>query len=337
MNIRVLASPFTPRRLVLAAALAALAAALGSAMAQNAKSGFPQRPLRYITASEPGGSGDIVARLLSPDLSATLGVQVVVDNRPGAGNTIGAELAARSVPDGHTIFGCNIASLAVSPALYRKPGYDPERDFAPLGLIASNPNVLSVHPAVPATTVAQFIELAKSHPGRLNYASAGVGTSPQLSMELFRMQAGINIVHIPYKGVGSALVDLIGGRVDAMFSTVPSLISSYRAGRVRVLAVTSTARDPDMPDVPTVAESGMPGFEVISWQGLCTPAGVPQPHQAKIRHALTAALARPDTRKRFVDQAFQINPMPAEEFAVYIRSERAKWAKVVKDGGIEPR
>jgi tripartite-type tricarboxylate transporter receptor subunit TctC len=298
---------------------------------------FPSRPLRYIVASAPGGASDILARTLGPALTEGLGVQVVIDNRPGAGNTIGAEMAARAVPDGHTIFGCNIASLAVSPALYRKPGYDAERDFAPIGLIASNPNVLSVHSSLPAATVAQFIALAKARPGKLNYASAGVGTSPQLSMELFRMEARINIVHVPYKGMGPALVDLIAGRVEAMFSTVPSMLMAVRRGNVRALGVTSKQRDPDLPEVPTIAESGMSDFEVISWQGLCSPAGVPQAALARIQAALTAALALPDTRKLIAAQGFQLHPMPAEKFATFVRAERAKWAKVVKDIGIEPQ
>ena len=318
-----------------AGALALPAVLAGSALAATPV--FPNRPLRYIVASAPGGASDILARTISPPMSEALGVQLVIDNRPGAGNIVGAEMAARAAPDGHTIFGCNIASLAVSPALYRKPGYDAERDFAPVGLIASNPNVLTVHTSLPAATLAQFIALAKAHPGKLNYASAGVGTSPQLSMELFRMEAGINIVHVPYKGVPPALVDLIGGRVEAMFSTVPSVLAALRRANVRALGVTSTQRDPDLPEVPTIAESGMPDFEVTSWQGLCVPAGVPQAALARIQASLAAALALPDTRKLIAAQGFHFHPMPAEKFAAFIRAERAKWAKVVKDIGIKPQ
>ena len=302
-----------------------------------ATSEYPNKPIRYVTGSSPGGAGDIVARTITPAMSDGLGVQFVIDNRPGAGNTIGAEIAARALPDGYTIFGCNIASLAVSPALYKKLGYDPERDFAALGLIASNPNVLTVHPSLPAVTVTQFIALAKANPGKLNYASAGSGTSPQLSMELLRMQAHINIVHIPYKGVGLALVDLMAGRVEAMFSTVPSALSAVRRGKIRALGVTSKQRDTDLPEVPTIAESGMPGFEVTSWQGLCTPAAVPHAALARLRAALAAALALPDTRKRLVDQGFQPDIMPADKFAAFAGAERAKWAKVVKAIGIEPQ
>ena len=319
----------------LVAVLALPAVWVGSA--PGAQPDYPNRPLRYIAASAPGGASDTIARTLGPALSDGLGVQVVVDNRPGAGNTIGAEIAARAAPDGYTIFTCNIASLAVSPALYRKLGYDPARDFAPIGLVASNPNVLTVHPSLPAATIPQFIALAKAHPGKLNYGSAGVGTSPQLSMELFKMQARINIVHIAYKGASPALLDLIGGRIEAMFSTVPSALTAVRQGKVRALGVTSKERDPDLPEVPSIAESGMPDFEVISWQGLCTQAGVPPAALARLRTALAAALAQPDIRKRLTAAGFQPHPMSAEKFAAFAGAERAKWAKLVKAIGIEPQ
>jgi tripartite-type tricarboxylate transporter receptor subunit TctC len=317
-------------------ALALLAASLGGALAQKTEPGFPNRPLRYIVAFPPGGAADIVARILVDALSERLGQQVVIDNRGGAAGTIGAQIAAHATPDGYTIFGCNIASLAVGPALYRKLGYDPG-SFEPIGLIGSNPNMLAVHPSVPATTFAQFIAHAKSHPGKLNYGSAGIGTSPQLSMELLKMQARIDLVHIPYKGGGPLVVALVGGEVQAAFSTVPTLIGTIRAGKARALAVTSTTRAPDLPEVPTIAESGMPGFEVISWQGLCTPGGVPKGALARIRAALGAVLALPETRRRLVDQGFQLTPLTHDKFAAFIRAERVKWAKVVKDVGIEPQ
>ena len=317
--------------------LAWLTVAAGGALAQSGGQ-FPTRPLRYIVPFPPGGSTDIVARIVAAALSDGLGQQVVIDNRGGAGGTVGAEIAAHSAPDGYTLFACNIASLAVSPALYKKLGYDPVAGFAPVGLIGSTANALAVHPSVPAMTVAEFIAVAKSRPGQLNYASAGVGTSPQLSMEMFKLNAGLNIVHIAYKGAGPALVDLMAGRdVHAMFSTVPSLLGAARTGKIRLLGVTSTSRVPDFPDVPTIAESGMPGFEVISWQGLCTPSGVPKAALARIRAGLDAALASPDTKKQLADQGMQPTPMIAEKFAAFIRAERAKWAKVVKDVGIKPQ
>jgi tripartite-type tricarboxylate transporter receptor subunit TctC len=317
--------------------VAVTALAIGCGTVSAATSDFPNKPLRYIVATGPGGASDLLARTIAPALSEKFGVQVVVDNRAGAGNVVGAEIAARALPDGYTIFSCNIASLAVSPALYKKPGYDAERDFSMLGLIASNPNAISVNPSVAATTVAQFIALAKAQPGKLNYASAGIGTSPQLSFEILKMQAGINVVHVPYKGVGPGLIDLIGGRVQAMGSTVPAVLSSARSGKVRVLGVTSRQRDADLPDVPTLAESGMPDFEVVSWQGLCSQAQVPQPVLRRHRGALASILEAADIRKRIVDLGFQLHIMPADQFTAFARAERAKYAKVVKDIGLTPQ
>ena len=318
-------------------AVALLAVSAGGVLAQSSRTEFPNRPLRYIVPFPPGGSADPVARIMAAALAETLGKQVVVDNRAGAAGTLGAEIAAQATPDGYTLFACNIASLAVSPALYKKLNYDPVAGFAPIGLIGSTPNALGVHPSVPATTIAEFIAYAKARPGAINYSSAGVGTSPQLSMEMFRMNAGIDLVHVPYKGAGPALIGLVGGHVQAMFSTVPTYMGQLRAGKVRLLGVTSTTRYPDLPDVPTLAESGMPGFEVISWQGLCTPAGVPEPVLARIRAAFAAALDLPDTKKQLADQSMMPTPLMADKFTAFIRSERAKWAKVVKDVGITPQ
>jgi tripartite-type tricarboxylate transporter receptor subunit TctC len=303
--------------------------------AQGSQADFPHRPLRIIVQFPPGGSTDIVGRIMAAALSEVLGQQVVVDNRGGAGGNIGSELAARSTPDGYTLTTCNIASLAISPVLYRKLAYNPETDFEPLGAIGSTPNVLVVNSALSATTVAEFIALVQAQPGKLNYGSAGVGTSPQLSMELFRSTARIDIVHIPYKGAGPALADLLGGHVQAMFTTVPSVITVIRSGRVRALGVTSAQRNPDLPEVPTIAESGMPGFEVTSWQAMCTPAGVPQGVLARLRTAFSKALALPDTVKRLADQGMQPSTMTLAQFVAFIRAERAKWAKVVKDAGIK--
>jgi tripartite-type tricarboxylate transporter receptor subunit TctC len=319
-------------------ALFSLAFAVDGSMAQSGTTAkYPERPLRYIIPFPPGGSTDIVGRIVAAALTEDLGQQVVIDNRAGAGGTVGAEIAARATPDGYTIFACNIASLAVSPALYKKLGYDPANDFMPIGLIGSNPNSLVVHPSVAAKSVSEFIALAKSRPGKLNYASPGVGTSPQLSMEMFKMNAGIDITHVAYKGAGPAVADLMGGHVHAMFATVPSVLGGIRAGRIRPLGVTSTKRAPDLPDVPTIAESGMPGFEVISWQGLCTPKGTPQAAVDRLRTTLVAILERSATRKLLADQGIQPEGRNAEQFAAFIRSERSKWAKLVKDVGITPK
>jgi tripartite-type tricarboxylate transporter receptor subunit TctC len=322
-------------RIVLTWAL--LAAAAGGTYAQTAASDYPNRPLRYIVPFPPGGSTDIFARIVADALTDRLGQHVVVDNRAGASGLLGAQIAARATPDGYTIFACNIASLALSPALYRKVGYDPEADFAPIGLIGSNPNALAIHPSVPAATVAEFIAYAKTRPGKLNYGSAGIGTSPQLSMELFKMTAGIDIVHIPYKGGGPLLMALVAAEVQSLFGTVPLLLGPTRSGKVRTLGVTSSTRAVDLPDVPTIAESGMPDFEVVSWQGLCAPTGVPGPALAKLRAVLPAALAVPDTRKRLAEQGVQVTPLTHDKYAEYIRAERAKWTKLVKDVGIKPQ
>jgi tripartite-type tricarboxylate transporter receptor subunit TctC len=307
------------------------------ALAQASAQGFPDRPLRIIVQFPPGGSSDVVARIMAVALSELLGEQVVVDNRGGAAGNIGAEIAARATADGYTLFTCNIATFAISPALYRKLAYDAQVDFAPLGLIGSTPSLLVVHSTLPAATVAEFVSHVQARPGRLNYASAGVGTSPQLAMELFKAKAGIDIVHIPYKGGGPALADLIGGHVQAMFSTVPTVITAIRSGRIRVLGVSSAQRVADLPDVPTIAESGMPGFEVTSWQAMCTPAGVPPAVLARLRSEFAKALTLPDTIKRLADQGMQPSTLTLAEFESFVRAERAKWAKVVKDAGIRPQ
>ena len=318
-------------------ALVLLAVSMGGALAQPVRTEFPTRPLRYIVPFPPGGSTDIFARIVADALTDRLGQQVVIDNRGGAGGILGAQVAARATSDGYTLFACNIASLALIPSLYRKPGYDADSDFTPIGLIGSNPNALAVHPSIPATTVAEFIAHAKARPGKLNYGSAGVGTSPQLSMELFRMNAGIDLVHVPYKGGGPLLMAIVGGEVQTLFGTVPLLLGAGRTGKVRILGVTSATRAAELPEVPTIAESGMPDFEVVSWQGLCTPAGVPKAVLAKLRAGLAAALDLPETRKRLADQGVQLNPLPHDKFAAFIRAERGKWAKVVKDVGIPPQ
>lgn len=315
-------------RIWVVAGLAILAA---GNVAQGAQSSFPEKPLRYIVPFPPGGSTDIVARIIAAALTEGLREQVVIDNRGGAGGTLGAAVAAHAEADGYTVFACNIASLAVSPALYRNPGYDADTAFSPIGLIGSNPNTLVVHPSLAAKSVAEFIALAKAQPGKLNYASAGVGTSPQLTMELFKAQAGINIVHVAYKGAGPAVVDLLGGHVRAMFATVPSIIGAVRAGSLRALAVSSKQRARDLPDVPTLIESGMPNFEVISWQGLCTPAGVPQSVLKRLQTALNDAMAMSETNKQLAAQGVEATPLIGEKYGAFIRSERAKWAKVVKD------
>jgi len=315
--------------------LASIALPAGGAAAAAPE--FPTRPLRYIVPFPPGGSTDLMARIVAAGLTDGLGQSIVIDNRGGAGGTVGAEIAANATPDGHTIFACNIASLAVSPALYRKLNYDPVNGFTPIGFIGSTPNAIVVNPSVPAATIPEFISLAKSRPGKLNYGSPGVGSSPQLTMEMFKIAARIDVTHIAYKGAGPALAATMGGQVDGMVSTLPSFLATTRAGKIRMLAITSLTRSPDVPDVPTIAESGFPGFEVISWPGVCTPAGAPKAAVARLRAALAAVLALPDTRKRLADQGINPGTLTTDQFAKFIRSERDKFAKVVKDVGIKPQ
>ncbi|MBM3344147.1 MAG: tripartite tricarboxylate transporter substrate binding protein [Betaproteobacteria bacterium] len=295
-----------------------------AALAQRAGQGFPERPLRYIVPFPPGGSTDIVARIVAAGLSESLGQSVVIDNRGGAGSTVVAEIASHAAPDGYTIFACNVASQAVAPALYRKLGYDPVASFAPIGLIGSTAGAIVVHPAVAAKTLEQFIALAKASPGKVKYASPGVGSSPQLMMEMFRAAVAIDLLHVPYKGAGPALADLMGGHVEAMVSTVPSFIAAYRGGKIRMLAVSSTTRHPDLPEVPTIAESGVPGFEVISWQGLCTPAGVAAARLERIHDALVKVLAQAEIQKQLAAQGMQPMQLSGDKFA-----------KAVRDAGIK--
>ena len=302
-------------------------------MVAGAAEAFPERPVRYIVAFTPGGASDIVARIVAEGLTRELGQHVVVDNRSGASGTIGAEVAAKATPDGYTLFACNIASLAVSPALYRKLGYDPGA-FVPIGLIASNPNALSVTAALPALNVPEFIALAKSRPGKLNYGSAGVGTSPQLSMELFKLQAGIDIVHVPYRGISTAIVDLSAGQIQAMFSTVPSVLGAQRSGKVRVLGVTSLQRAPDLPDAPTIAESGYKGLEATNWHGAFVPARTPPAIVTRLSAEITRALAMPDVQQKLAGGAGPVEPGPAALAAV-LKADYDKWGRIVREAGIK--
>ncbi|HSB48552.1 MAG TPA: tripartite tricarboxylate transporter substrate binding protein [Burkholderiales bacterium] len=315
-------------------ALALLAVSVGLVPAPTAGQEFPNRPLRYIVPFPPGGSTDIMARIVAAALAERLGQSVVIDNRGGAGGTVGAEIAANATPDGYNIFACNIASLAVSPAIYRKLNYDPVNAFTPIGFIGSTPNAIVVHPSLPAKTIPEYIALAKSRAGKLNYGSPGIGTSPQLTMEMFKNAAGIDVLHVAFKGAGPALAATMGGQVDGMVSTLPTFLATTRAGKIRMLAITALTRSPDVPDVPTLAESGFPGFQVISWQGLCTPAGSPKAAVARLRATLAEVLALPDTRKRLAAQGINPGTLTAEQFAKFIRSERDKFAKAVKDAGV---
>ena len=295
---------------------------------------FPNRPLRIINPFPPGGGVDITNRIVASKLTDVLGQQVVVENRPGAAGNVGAAIAAKATPDGYTIFACGVASHGVSPAIYKKLPFDPEKDLIPISMIGSTPNVLVVNPAVPAKTMAEYVAWAKAGAGKLNYASPGVGTSPHMTMELFKTATGINMIHVAYKGGAPALQDVMGGHVPSMFGNLGEQLGAIKAGKTRALAVTSLKRHFAVPDVPTVDESGIKGFQVTAWYASCVPAGVP----SQILNALNAAVVKtvnlPDVRDRLLQNAVEPAPSTREELAAFIKVEIAKWRKVAQSAGI---
>ncbi len=319
---------------VLAVAALALGAIAPIGLAQGQE--YPNRPIRDIAPFPPGGAVDTVTRIVTAKLSEVLGQTIIVENRAGgAGDTVGADFAAKAVPDGYTLFTCQIASHAISPALFRKLPYNHIKDFAPISLLGTTPNVLSVHLSMPVKSVAEFVAFAKARPGKIDYASPGVGTSPHLTMELFKLSAGINLLNVPYKGGAPALIDLLGGHVPVMFANLPEHLPSIKAGKLRGLGVSSAKRSAQLPDVPTVAESGVKGFEVTVWYGLCVPAGVPQAIIATLNAAVVKTLAFPEVRERLAQSSIEAQSSTPEQFAAHILSETAKWAKVVKEAGIK--
>ena len=319
------------RHKALCFALAALACHFPAATsAQN----YPIKPVRYLVPFPAAGSPDIVARQITERLGKMWGQQVVVDNRSGAGGTLGAAIAAKSPADGYTLFQCNIASSAIAESLYAKMPYDHQRDFAPISLIGKTASVLVVHPSMPARTLKEFIAYARANPGKVSYGTSAAGTSPQLTMELLKLTAKIDMVHVAYKGAPQALTDVIGGQIPASVQTAPGVLSTIQSGRVRALAVTSLTRLPQLPAVPTVHETALPGFEVNSWYGLCAPTGTPTPILDKVHADLTAVLRMPDIQRRFKDLVIEVAPNSREQFAQFIRAETARWARVIKDAGI---
>jgi len=314
------------RSLIAACLLAVSTCALAQA--------FPSRPVRFISPFPPGGAVDVITRIPATGLQEALGQPVVVENRSGAGGTVGADAAARAPADGYTLFSGGIATHAIAPALYSKLGYDAVRDFSPLSMIGTTPNVLIVNPSVQARSVGEFIALAKAAQRKLDYGSPGIGTSPQLSMELFKLMSGIELVHIPYKGNGPALADLLGGQLPVMFDNLPGAIGQIKAGRVRALGVTSAARHPSLPDVPTIAESGLPGFEVVVWYAVFA-AGTPPPEVlARLTAAANRAVNSPEVQKKLSETGVDPGASSPADLAMRVRTEMAKWAKVVKDAGL---
>jgi tripartite-type tricarboxylate transporter receptor subunit TctC len=309
-----------------AAALAALALA-GPAAAQ----GYPTRPIRLLVPFTPGGGTDILARIVAGRMSEGLGQQVVVENRPGGNTLVASEAVVRAAPDGYTLI-MQTNNLAANPTLYRgRITFDTEKDLAPVSLVAGNPHVLVVHPSVPARTLPEFIALAKARPNTITFASAGSGTVNHLSGELLKMLAGIDIVHVPYKGSGSVMPDLLGGQVNALFAAMPTVTGHIRSNRLQAIAVTTPKRFRGLPDVPTIAESGYPGYDFSSWFGILAPAGTPRPVIDRLHGEIVRALKDPGVLERLAD--YEIFGSTPEEFGAFIRSEIEKTAKVIKASG----
>jgi len=289
--------------------------------------------VRFVIGFTPGGPSDILARAVGQRLGERWGHQVVVENRPGAGGNLAAEAVAKSAPDGYTWLLGNNSILATNQSLYRKLPYDPVKDFAPVALVAVQPNILVVHPDVRASSVQELISLAKQSPGGLNYASSGAGAAAHLAGELFKSMAGLDMVHVPYKGAQPALTDLIAGQVQLMFATSASVIPYMKAGRLRALAVTTAQRSPSVPDLPTVAEAGLPGFEATTWHGVVVPSAVPPALVQKLNQDINAVLREKDLSERLAGLGAEIITGSPRDFADYIAREIPKWSKVVRDSG----
>jgi tripartite-type tricarboxylate transporter receptor subunit TctC len=307
----------------------ALVCAAPMAVAQS----FPAKPVRIIVGFAPGGGTDFVARVLGQRLGEVWGQPVLVENRAGAGGTIGADFVAKSAPDGYTLFlGVN-ATQSIAPALYPKLPYNPATDFAPITIAAVTPVLLVTHPSLPVKSVKDLIAIARAQPGQLNYASTGTGALPHLTTELFSLRAGVKMNHVPYKGGAPAMMDLVAGQVSLMFDNIPTAIAQVRANKVRALAVAQAKRTPAAADIPTMAESGFPGFEVLSWQGFLAPAGTPGAVVNRLNADILKVLAQPDVRERLTAQGIEIRTSTPAEFAAIIRADAEIWAKVVKATG----
>jgi tripartite-type tricarboxylate transporter receptor subunit TctC len=294
---------------------------------------YPAKPIRFIIPFPPGGPTDILGRMAADRLSRAWGVQVVADNRPGAGGNIGTEACAKSPPDGYTLCMFTIAQ-AISPSIYRKLPFDPLKDLQPVTLMALLPSLLTVHPALPANDVKQLIALAKAQPGQLTYASTGNGTSPHMLMEMFKSMTGINVVHVPYKGQAPAVIDQISGQIQMAFNTAIGVLQYAKTGKLKALAVSTRQRFPPMPDLPTVEEGGVRGFDGSSWQGVVMPAGAPHDIVMKVNEELASFLKMPDARQKLLDMGGLASGNSPEEFGAFIREEMGKFAKVAKFAGI---
>ena len=296
---------------------------------------YPVRPIRMIIGFPPGGGTDIVGRIVGQRLSEVLGQQILPDNRGGASGQIAAELTAKAPPDGYTVMMAHIAAISILPSLYPKMPYDAARDFAPITLVAIGPNLLVVHPSVPVKNVKELVAFAKARPGQLHYASPGAGTVQHLAAELFKLLAKVDMLHVPYKGSGQSIVDLVAGHVHLDFDSVPPVLPHVRSGRLRALAVTSEKRFSILPDIPTVTEGGVPGFDMSTWWGLVAPAAVSKDIIARLQAETVKVLREPGVKEKIAFAGADTVGNTAAEFAAYIRSERAKYARIVKDANIK--
>jgi tripartite-type tricarboxylate transporter receptor subunit TctC len=290
---------------------------------------YPSRPVRLVAPFAPGGGTDITARILAEGLGQALGQTVIVDNRPGAGSTLGTDIVAKATPDGYTLLLTTI-SMAFNVALYKNLPYDTLRDLTPISLVTDQPNILVAHPSLPAKSFQEFVALARSQPGKLTYGSAGIGSGTHLAMELLLMSQNLDLVHVPYKGTGPTLTALLGNQISVFFSTFASALPHVTAGRLRAFAVTSVKRASALPEVPTVAESGVPGYEYATWYGLLAPAGTPRAVIEKLNKATVTVLNSPEIQQRYMSQGLNPTPSTAAHFSAYIRSETKKWVKVVQ-------
>ncbi len=314
-------------------AAATLAALNTLAMGQGA---YPTKPVRLVVPFVPGGSTDLIARIMAKKLEETLGQQVIVENRAGAGGNIGVEYVAKSTPDGYTLIFGHVGTFGFGPSLYQQLPYDPVRDFAPIVLFASVPNMLVVHPALPAKSVRELIALARARPGRLNYGSSGNGSASHLATEYFKLLTRTNITAIPYKGTGPLVTDLIAGQTQLTITGVPPLYPFVQSGRLRGLAVGSTKRLAMMPDLPTIAEAGVPGYESSTWFGPLAPAKTPREIVVRLNTGLLKILQRPDVKKRFSEEGVEPLGSTPEEFDAYIKAEIERWGRVIKAAGVRP-
>jgi tripartite-type tricarboxylate transporter receptor subunit TctC len=317
------------------ASVFAVALALGSIVSTQAQSGYPNRPMKMLVGFAAGGGTDVAARVIAAPMSEILGQTIVVEDRPGASGLLAAQDLAKSDPDGYTMMMGSQTTNAVAPALYHKVTIDPVKDLAGVGLTSASPLVLVTNPSFAAHSVADVIAMAKANPGKINFGTGGVGTTPHMTAELFQYDAGIKMVHVAYRGEAGAINDLLAGQIPLMFANLSAVMGNLKAGTLRALAVTSAHRSPSAPEIPTVAESGLPGFECETWWGILVPAGSPHDIILKLNAAAHQALNREDTKKRYTDLGMVVRSDTPEEFDAYIKAEIAKWSKVIKDANVQ--